>query len=216
MAFLADFLPKYEARGEGLYCLITGNHDCKRTSFNLDETERKLLFAFLLTMPGAPFIYYGDEIGLRYRWLPTKEGGYHRTGTRTPMQWDESANLGFSKADSEQLYLSVDPNPGNATVAAQDADPDSMLNHIRRVLAVRREYPDLGNYTAFSPVYAEAGQRLFAYRRGELLVAVNPGLKKERLPLEGPYCPVYTFGRADTAGNCLTLAPQSLTVLGKQ
>ena len=119
--FLRDYLPQYEdTKGDGLWCLITGNHDCKRTSYNLTETERKLLFTFLLTMPGAPFIYYGDEIGMAYRWLPTKEGGYHRTGTRTPMQWDNGKNLGFSAGKAEDLYLSVDPNPGCNSVQEQE------------------------------------------------------------------------------------------------
>ena len=213
MGFLNDFLPKYNKRGEGLYCLITGNHDCKRTSFNLDDTERKLLFAFLLTMPGAPFIYYGDEIGIQYRWLPTKEGGYHRTGTRTPMQWDDSANLGFSGASADKLYLSVDPNPGNATVAAQENDPASMLNHIRRVLAVRREYADLGNYSSFEVFHAEENDRLFAFKRGEMLVAVNPGLEGKSLTLDGKYEAVYTFGSAEVQGDTLKLAPQTLVIL---
>ncbi len=213
MGFLADFMPKYEQRGQGLYCLITGNHDCKRTSFNLDDRERKLLYAFLLTMPGAPFIYYGDEIGQAYRFLPTKEGGYHRTGSRTPMQWDGGKNLGFSQADADAIYLPVDPDPGNATVAAQEADPDSMLNHIRQVLRVRQAYPDLGNYASFAPVYAKEGKRGFMYSRGNMLVAVNPGLEAVRIPLGGVYHPVYTFGTAAAEGNVLTLEPQSLTVL---
>ena len=213
MGFLADFLPKYNARGDGLYCMITGNHDCKRTSFNLDEAERKLAFAFLLTMPGAPFIYYGDEIGIRYRWLPTKEGGYHRTGTRTPMQWDESENLGFSTAPADKLYLPVDPQPGHSTVAAQEADPASMLNHIRSVLALRKSQPDLGNYTSFEVAHAKEGDRLFAYKRGELLLCVNPGLNSETLTLDANYDLLHSFGSAEIADKTLSIAPQTLTVL---
>ena len=213
MGFLNDFLPKYEARGEGLYCLITGNHDCKRTSFNLTDRERKLAFAFLLTMPGAPFIYYGDEIGMAYRWLPTKEGGYHRTGSRTPMQWDNGKNLGFSTAKAEDLYLPVDPNPGDATVEAQEADPESMLNHIRRVLALRREYPDLGNYTSFEVYHAEEGDRLFACKRGSCLLAVNPDEAGGELALDGAYEIIYTFGDAAVSGKKLVLGPQTLAIL---
>lgn len=213
MGFLNDFLPKYEKRGEGLYCMITGNHDCKRTSFNLTEKERKLAFAFLLTMPGAPFIYYGDEIGMAYRWLPTKEGGYHRTGSRTPMQWDNGKNLGFSAGDAANLYLPVDPNPGNTTVAAQENDPDSMLNHIREVLALRKAQADLNNYTSFEVVHAKKGDRLFAYNRGELLLAVNPSLEAKELALDGAYEAVYTFGEASFAGEKLCVGAQTLVVL---
>ena len=213
MGFLKDFLPKYEKRGEGLYCMITGNHDCKRTSFNLSDKERKLAFAFLLTMPGAPFIYYGDEIGMMYRWTPTKEGGYHRTGSRTPMQWDDSKNLGFSTAAAEDIYLPVDPNPGNATVEAQEADPDSMLNHIRRVLALRKAYEGLGNYSPMEVFYAKEGDKLFATRRGGMIVAVNPGLEDKALALDGKYEIVFTFGDAAIEGEKLTLNAQTFAVL---
>ena len=213
LPFLADFLPKYNARGEGLYCLITGNHDCKRTSFNLTEEERKLCFAFLLTMPGAPFLYYGDEVGLRYRWLPSKEGGYHRTGSRTPMQWDNSENLGFSTAAADKLYLPVDPNPDNTTVAAQEADPNSMLNHIRAVLALRKAQPDLCIYTSFEVVHAVEGDRLFAYKRGNLLLCVNPAADAGTLALDGKYEVVHSFGSAEVDDQTLRIAPQTLTVL---
>ena len=211
--FLDDYLPKYEdIRNVGMYSLITGNHDTKRTSFNLNDTERKLAYAFLLTMPGAPFVYYGDEIGMAYRWLPTKEGGYHRTGSRTPMQWDESANLGFSAGNAENLYLPVDPNPGDATVAAQEKDPGSMLNHVRGIIALRQSTPDLGNYGDFAVYHAVAGDRLFVYKRGDLLLAVNPSLEEKVLELDGAYEPVYIFGSA-VAGEKLTLGAQSFTVL---
>ena len=212
--FLEEYLKKVAGtEDKGMWCLITGNHDCKRPSFNLNDRERKLAYAFLLTMPGAPFIYYGDEIGIRYRWLPTKEGGYHRTGTRTPMQWDQSANLGFSAGKAEDLYLPVDPNPGNAIVQLQEKDPDSMLNHIRRVLAVRKEYGDLGNYSPFKPFYVEKGDRLFAYKRGEMLLAVNPGLEKKELILDGCYEVVFTFGEAGVSDQKLDLGEQSFVIL---
>ena len=196
-----------------MWCLITGNHDCKRPSFNLNDKERKLAYTFLLTMPGAPFIYYGDEIGIQYRWLPTKEGGYHRTGTRTPMQWNQGENLGFSAAAADQLYLPVDPNPGDSIVEIQEADPDSMLNHIRRVLAVRKEYADLGNYSPFKPYYVEKGDRLFAYKRGEMLLAVNPGLEQKKLALDGEYEVAFTFGEAAVNGEKLDVSAQSFAIL---
>ena len=71
-------------------------------------------------MPGVPFIYYGDEIGMRYRDLPTKEGGYVRTGSRTPMQWQSLASLNASYATPAITggnYLPVDPSPDAPNVA---------------------------------------------------------------------------------------------------
>lgn len=212
--FLDGFLEDYgQARGKGLWCFITGNHDMKRAAFNLDDTERKLTYAFLLTMPGAPFIYYGDEIGMAYRFLPTKEGGYHRTGSRTPMQWTPGKNLGFSEGREEDLYLSVEPNPDGATVAEQQNDPDSMLNHIRRLITLRHSREELGNYGDFSVYYAEKGDRLFAYRRGSCIIAVNPSREEKKLSLDGSFKSIYSFGKTDLQGRTLTLAPQSFAVL---
>ena len=215
--FLKDYLPAYEATKEqGLYCLITGNHDCKRLSFNLTEQERKLAYAFLLTMPGAPFVYYGDEIGIRYRWLPTKEGGYHRTGSRTPMQWEAGKNLGFSRGAEEDLYLPVDPAADAPTVAAQERNENSMLNHVRSLLKLRSEEEDLQNYSPFAVYFAEEGQRLFAYRRGELLLAVNPGLVQTTLALDGAYEPIYTMGSVLIRNAEAELGAQSFVVLKKK
>lgn len=213
LGFLEDYLPSYEAtRDLGMRCLITGNHDTKRASFNLDDRERKLCYAFLLTMPGAPFIYYGDEIGMAYRFLPTREGGYHRTGSRTPMQWDGSANLGFSTGEAEALYLPTDPNPGDATVEAQEQDPSSMLNHVRTLLRLRREHPELGNYAPFAVYHARENDRLFAYRRGTLLLAVNPSREPSELTLDGKYQLLYCFGEANVE-NTLKLGGQSFAIL---
>ena len=71
--------------GKGLICIPSGNHDMDRLARTLDTDEMRVAFAFLLTMPGAPFIYYGDEIGMRYvEDLTSVEGGYGRTGSRSP------------------------------------------------------------------------------------------------------------------------------------
>ena len=182
----------------------------------LTDTERRLAYSMIFTMPGAPFLYYGDEIGLSYRWLPTKEGGYHRTGSRTPMQWTNGSNLGFSNAAAEKLYLPVDPNPNGATVESQEADPNSMLHYVRSLTKLRRNNADLGNYSPFAVYSAEAGSRLFAYKRGQLLVAVNPSGETLELALDGSYAPIFTMGKAEVAANSLTLGAQSFVVLKPQ
>lgn len=99
--FLDQYLPQPHdcERAHGLFDLITGNHDTLRVGQRLTARELKLAYGTLLTMPGCPFVYHGDEIAMRYRDLPTFEGGYIRTGSRTPMQRDaDEANLGFSAA----------------------------------------------------------------------------------------------------------------------
>ena len=212
--FLADYLPTYEAtRNKGLWCLLTCNHDTLRPSAALTSKELALVYGWIFTMPGAPYLYYGDEIGMRYRRLPTKEGGYFRTGSRAPMQWTRGKNLGFSDAPAEELYLPVDPAEDAPTVESQDRDPDSLLNLVRRLTALRHSREDLQNYAPFAVYSAEPGSRLFAYKRGRLLVALNPGVQALPLALDGRYRPLLTVGSAEVPGSALTLGPQSFTVL---
>ena len=111
----------------------------------MDNDQRKILLmhSLLLTMGGSPFLYYGDEIGMGDNiWLED------RNGLRTPMQWDNSLNAGFSSALPEKLYAPVisDDNYGYAqvNVAAQRADPNSLLNRVRRMLSIRKQHPAFG------------------------------------------------------------------------
>ncbi len=212
--FLEDYLPSYEATKEkGLWCLITGNHDTLRVAPMLDERERRLAYAFLFTMPGAPFLYYGDEIGMPYRWTRTKEGGYQRTGSRTPMQWAPGKNLGFSKAEEAQLYLPVGEVNGAPTVAEQEKDPDSFLNFMRKLIAFRREHAALGNYSPFAVYSAEKGSRLFAYKRGDYLLAVNPSAEALDLAVDADYTIIYKVGEPELQHRTLHLPAQSFAVL---
>ncbi len=108
----------------------------------LDRDKRKwfLLNALFLSLPGAPIIYYGDEIGMGDNiWLPD------RHGCRTPMQWDASANAGFS--DAAETYLPVNDDYPQVNVAAQEADPDSYLNLTRFLIRTRQSQPALRNGT---------------------------------------------------------------------
>lgn len=101
--------------GKGFICIPSGNHDMKRIARYLDKTELKLAYAFLMSMPGVPFIYYDDEIGMRYiEGITSVEGGFYRTGARSPMQWDDSENCGFSTAaDSNYTSKSEIPKTGD-------------------------------------------------------------------------------------------------------
>lgn len=68
----------------------------------LTPDELKIAYAMLFTLPGAPFVYYGDEIGMRY--LPLPGGGYFRTGSAHPMQWDNSANRIFYRRSRQAVH----------------------------------------------------------------------------------------------------------------
>ena len=152
---------------------MTCNHDTIRPGYSLDEQELKLAYALIFTFPGVPFLYYGDEIGMKYLEVPTKEGGYERTGSRTPMQWDGSANLGFSAADESDLYLPVDDSEDAPTVASQENDPSSLLNTVRSVIALRHQEEDLHADAPLQIICSEPGKP-FIYQRGLLLCVVNP------------------------------------------
>jgi maltose alpha-D-glucosyltransferase/alpha-amylase len=183
--FLAEYLPQYEAtKNSGFISLVSGNHDLPRLAYSLSPREMALVFAFIFTMPGVPFLYYGDEIGMRYQsTLPSKEGGYHRTGSRTPMRWcaDSRAgvNGGFSgAADGGSLYLPLDDSPDAPNVRDQEADSGSLLNTVKKLIALRRREKHLGSAPNFrvlcAPRGAERGAAPFVYQRGAFVVAVNP------------------------------------------
>jgi glycosidase len=189
--FLDEFEPLYAAtKAKGFIAIPTGNHDTvPRLGDGKDSRELAVAYAFLLTMPGVPFIYYGDEIGMRsVAGLPSKEGGFGRTGARTPMQWDASSNAGFSAAPADRLYLPIDGAADRPTVAAQEGDPHSTLNMVRTLIALRQAHPALQASGAFAEVVARAGEVPFVYERSNgrerILVAVNPAARpcEVRLP----------------------------------
>ena len=179
--FLDDYLPLYQAtRGQGFIVIPSGNHDTTpRLGNGRSPRDLELAYLFLFSMPGVPFIYYGDEIGMRSpEKIKSKEGGYGRTGARTPMQWDATPNAGFSSAPMEQLYLPVEASPDRPNVAVQRANPESLLEHVRQLIALHQAHPALCASGTFEPVYAEAGELPFVYKRQagdeKLIVAINP------------------------------------------
>lgn len=189
MPFLDETLPYLKAvNSRGYVALITGNHDeTPRIADGRSIEMMKLIYIFLLTMPCTPFIYYGDEIGMRYLDLPSKEGGYQRTGVRTPMQWSHAKNAGFSNAPAEDLYLPVDDAADRPTVTDQDADPDSLLNRVRSLIKTRNALQALGADGAFEVVFAEDGRLPFVYTRSKgdqkVMVALNPSGKEVSVDL---------------------------------
>ncbi len=212
--FLDDYLPKYEAtKGNGYISMFTCNHDTPRPARTLTQKELKLAYGFILTMPGVPFIYYGDEIGMAYQTLPSREGGFQRTGSRTPMQWSKGKNAGFSKADKEQLYLPVDEGENAPDLESQKADPNSLYNTTKQLIALRHQYSDLQADEEFEVVYGQKGADPFIYRRGKLLIAINPDSKAVVCPeLEGDNLEiVYTIGSVQKQ-QTITLEGQSLAV----
>jgi maltose alpha-D-glucosyltransferase/alpha-amylase len=181
--FISEYFKHYKKiNGKGFISIPSGNHDFQRPNTGRNINELKVIFAFLLTWSGVPAIYYGDEIGMKFiEGLPSKEGGYGRTGTRTPMQWDDSKNAGFSSAKPEKLYLPIDNSKKRPTVKDQDKDEKSLLNHVRDLLELRKSEPALQADGNVTPIYAEDHKYPFIYLRSKgknrFLVAVNPANK---------------------------------------
>jgi alpha-glucosidase len=131
------------------YCL--NNHDQTRTASRFcrgeEDARLKIMAAFLLTLRGTPFIYYGEEIGMRNislghnqildpvgkRFWPLYKG---RDGCRSPMQWDASHSAGFTNAEP---WIPVHPDYPTRNVLLQNADSKSLLNFYRSLITIRRQ-----------------------------------------------------------------------------
>jgi len=127
-----------------------------------DRRRIELLNSLLLSMPGTPVLYYGDEIGMG-------DNIYlgDRDGVRTPMQWSMDRNGGFSRVDPAKLVLPaiMDPLYGfqSVNVEAQTRDPHSLLNSMRRLLAVRSQHRVFSRGT-MRPLYP-SNRHILAYLR---------------------------------------------------
>jgi maltose alpha-D-glucosyltransferase/alpha-amylase len=139
-----------------------------------DRARIELLYALLLSLPGSPIIYYGDEMGMGDRFELED-----RDGVRTPMQWDDSPTAGFSTADPEALYLPLVEAPGyrpaDLSVAAARSDTGSLLHWTRRLLEMRRGHGAFG--TGSYAAVASSDEAVMAFVRDDgserLLVVAN-------------------------------------------
>ncbi len=161
-------------KGKGYIGHITGNHDMQRLAYKRTPEEVKVCMAFLFTMPGVPFVYYGDEIGMDYiEGLPSKEGGYIRTGSRTPMQWNNGKNHGFSASDTP--YLPTDSRDDAPTVENQANDEASLLAFAKNLIALHRENEALhaeADFNILMPGYPFVYERMANGKK--LFIALNP------------------------------------------
>ena len=210
--FLDEYLEHYNAtKGKGYISIPSGNHDLPRISKGRSAEDLKVAYAFLLTMPGVPFIYYGDEIGMKYiENIPSKEGGYNRTGSRTPMQWDNTKNKGFSTSD--ELYLPVDASDDAPNVEQQTADKNSLLNTVKKLIEIRKENAALwadGDFEVLHKGYP------FVYKRFSgkscIIVAVNPSDTEAELELP-VVCDVLLEENIQRANNIIKFSKQSYII----
>lgn len=185
--FMREYMEQYEkTKGKGYISIPSGNHDIPRLSFYRDEADMKAALAFVLTMPGIPFVYYGDEIGMRFQPdLRSKEGAYYRTGARTPMQWENGKNLGFSTSDTP--YLPVDSAPDAPTVEAQEKDEHSILNFVKKLNALRHTHTALSADGEFIPLTENYPLVFRRYDKNETItVAINPSDRTYKMGAGNP------------------------------
>ena len=205
---------------------------------------KKMLGTVSLLLRGIPFIYQGQEIGMtnahwgsigEFNDINTKDQyrvaldaglteqqalaaceKMSRDNARTPMQWDSSPNAGFTTGNP---WLKVNDNYPEINVAAQENDPDSVLNYYRRLTALRKspEYRQLFTYGKFRPAF-ENSHRILAYYREKdnqrVLVAANFGREKQHLHLPGTVKKtLLTNSGREITGSAMTLAPSEVVVL---
>ncbi len=213
--FLDEYLDDLEGtKGKGYISFITCNHDTPRMTRMFSPLEAKIAYSFVFMMPGVPFLYYGDEIGMSYmEGLTSKEGGFTRTGTRTPMQWDDSPNHGFSSAPADQLYLPVDTGKDAVTVEAAEKDPESILNTLRKVIAIRHANPDLQSDGDFEVIYAVKNSYPFIFKRGAFIIAVNPTGTEQCAPFAFECTTEFEIGSHEKKGSYLIMQPQTIALM---
>ena len=151
LAYDSEYLSQYPTT------TVLSNHDLSRVTTRYASEENseavaKLLATMLLTLRGAPFIYYGEEIGMRDRLIETIDEVQDprgkldwpeykgRDGARTPMQWDDTQNAGFSKVSPWQK---LNPDYQQRNVKAQLANPNSILNYYKKLIALRQNNSSL-------------------------------------------------------------------------
>jgi alpha-glucosidase len=205
---------------------VMSNHDLPRAASRYakgeDDAQAKIAMTLLLTLRGTPFLYYGEEIGMRDIHLRRNEildpPGKHywpiykgRDGCRSPMQWDDTAYAGFSTV---KPWLPVNSNYVHRNVLAQRADSDSIFNFTKKLLALRKEIPALRRGD-FAPLETPPGLLAYLRRTEEqsVLVVVNfSACDRKYTPPDGRWRVLFTNAKnfQDISSN---LAPHEARLL---
>ena len=197
--FLSSIQTWENAMGRGRWPnYVLNNHDNPRSTTRYrmadDDDQAKLAAMFLLTLQGTPFLYYGEEIGMRdiplsrneimdppgKKYWPIYTG---RDGCRSPMQWSKETYGGFSTA---KPWLPIHPNYHSRNVENQLDDPESLLSFYQRMLKFRKENPVL-QHGGWKP-QATISEKVLSYLRSDgtasLLIMLNfsAGPVKAALP----------------------------------
>ena len=204
-----------EALKQGRYlAMISGNHDTTRLSEWLDAKEASLLYLFMASFPNVPFFYYGDEILMHYlKGISSVEGGYNRTGSRSPMQWDTSLpSAGFSS--SAKTYIRLDEDRAGLSVEEQEKDPESLLSNLRKLLLFKAKHAALDNDASYRMLEnGKNGVLIYEREKGgeKLRVYLNPRGEGKAFSASGEI--LFALGEASLENGSLSLGEQSACVV---
>ncbi len=232
----ADFRKQIAAveSASGWPTFVISNHDIVRSYDRYGDVEHndqiaKLMAGLYLTLRGTPIMYYGEEIGMKTT-TPTrkedvkdpigrtgwpKEKG--RDGERTPMQWDESENAGFSKV---MPWLPVPPTAKTHNVADESKDPESVLNFYKKILKLRRMNRGLldGAYVPQNQNDQNVLSYLRTYKDQTVLVALNMSGAEQKVSfdlIKGGFTSAKSLlatTKSSAAGNVVTLEPYGVFI----
>ena len=217
---LAQLIADYEAAlpPGGWPNWVLGNHDRPRIATRVGEAQARVAAVLLFTLRGTPTLYYGDELALTDVAIPPDKVqdprelrepglGLGRDPVRTPMPWNASDRAGFSTAEP---WLPLNPDWPTRNVAAQAADPGSMLALHRDLLALRRKHAALA-IGDFRLIEAEGDVLAFERWHGDerIVIALNLGDIPQRFALP-PGERLLTTVPAHAPG---TLAPNEAVIL---
>ncbi len=210
-------------RSGGRPVYLFSNHDITRHFDRYGDGSHngqiaKALAALYLTLRGTPIMYYGEEIGMQNndprrvedvkdpigrRLWPKNKG---RDGERTPMQWNDSPNAGFSRS---QPWLPVPDSYHSCNVAAEERDGNSILNFYRRLLALRHRREELleGDYAAQNETDPNVLSYLRSYGGKAVLVAINMSAEPQKTAFD-----LHSRGFGDSAHTLLSTEPRPETV----
>jgi len=195
---------------------VLGNHDRPRIASRVGPAQARVAAMLLLTLRGTPTLYYGDELGMQNVPIPPDEVqdpferrvpglGLGRDPIRTPMQWSAAPHAGFTRG---KPWLRVSPDYETRNVAAQRADPRSMLTLQKKLIALRQAEPSLqiGNFQ----ILETKGDVLAYVRNKTFLMALNLRSRPQRLslPRDGAVVLSTHLDRTqERVGNMLDLRP---------
>jgi alpha-glucosidase len=219
---IARIITEYEAAlpPGGWPNWVLGNHDRPRIASRIGGPQARMAAMLLLTLRGTPTIYYGEELGLTDVPIPPDEvqdpaekrepgKGLGRDPERTPMPWDGTAGHGFTTGKPWLPFGTQDVD-----VAAQTADPQSMLNLYRRLIALRKTSPAL-LHGATAKVHADGAVLSYERRSPEqhLAIHLNLGEAAQAVSLERGRILFSSHSHHDAVAGRLSLAPAEGVVL---